>query len=78
MKDANKLLDNIVDSLISENDKIIASVSINRIDAYLMQCELFGVYYAVITSNGISLIFDNLDDAKAFYSYVKSHIRSMH
>ncbi len=74
MKDANKLLDNLVDSLIGENDKIIASVSINGVEAYLMQCELFGVYYAVVTSNGINQIFDNLEDANIFYKGIKAHL----
>lgn len=74
MKDASKLLDNLVDSLIDENDKIIASVSINGIEAYLMQCELFGVYYAVVTSNGINQIFDNLEDANIFYKGIKAHL----
>lgn len=77
MKDASKLLDNIVDSLISENDKIIAGSSINGIDAYLMQCELFGVYYAVVTSNGINQIFDNLEDANIFYKGIKAHLMGM-
>lgn len=74
MKDASKLLDNIVNSLIGENDKIIASVSINGIEAYLMQCELFGVYYAVVTSNGINQIFDDLEDSNIFYKGIKAHL----
>ena len=74
MKDANKLLDNLVDSLIGENDKIIASVSINGIEAYLMQCELFGIYWSVTTSNGITQIFDNLEDANIFYKGIKAHL----
>lgn len=77
MKEANKLLDDIVDSLIGENDKIIASVSINGIEAYLMQCELFGIYWAVTTSNGISQIFDNLEDANIFYKGIKAHLVGM-
>ena len=74
MKDANKLLDNLVDSLIGENDKIIASVSINGVEAYLMQCELFGIYWAVTTSNGINQIFDSLEDASIFYKGIKAHL----
>lgn len=74
MKNANKLLDNLVDSLIGENDKIIASVSINGVEAYLMQCELFGVYYAVVTSNGINQVFDDLEDANIFYKGIKAHL----
>lgn len=74
MKDAKTLLDNLIDSLISENDKILSSVSINGIAAYLMQCELFGVYYAVTTSNGITQIFDNFEDAHIFYKWIKSHL----
>ena len=77
MKNANKLLDDIVNSLIDENDKIIASVSINGVEAYLMKCELFGVYYAVVTSNGISQIFDNLEDANIFYKGIKAHLLGM-
>lgn len=77
MKDATKLLDNIVNSLIGENDKIIASVSINGIEAYLMKCELFGVYWAVTTSNGINQIFDNLEDANIFYKGIKAHLVGM-
>ena len=77
MKNANKLLDNLVDSLIGENDKILASVSINGVEAYLMQCELFGVYYAVVTSNGINQIFDNLEDANIFYKGIKAHLVGM-
>lgn len=77
MKDANKLLDNIVDSLISEKDKIIASVSINGIEAYLMQCELFSVYWAVTTSNGITQIFDSLENANIFYKEIKAHLMDM-
>lgn len=74
MKDANKLLDNLVDSLIGENDKILASVSINGVEAYLMQCELFGIYWAVTTSNGINQIFDSLEDASIFYKGIKAHL----
>lgn len=77
MKNASKLLDNIIDSLIGENDRIIAGAAINGIEAYLMQCELFGVYYAVVTSNGITQIFDNLKDANIFYKGIKAHLVGM-
>lgn len=77
MKEANKLLDDIVNSLIGENNKILASVSINGIDAYLMHCDLFGIYWAVTTSNGINQIFDSLEDANIFYKGIKAHLVGM-
>lgn len=71
MKDANKLLDAIIDSLTSENDKIIASVSINRNTACLMELYLLGKFYAVYASDGVIETFDNLKDALRFYSQIK-------
>lgn len=71
-------VDNIVDSLIEENDNILVFIIIKDVRAYLIKGDFMGVYYAVVTNTGITQFFVNIENAKAFYNDVKAYIRAMH
>ena len=77
MKNAKDLLNEILESSFSENDKILSMCTIDGVTAYLVQCELFGIYWGVVTSNGINQVFDDLEDANIFYKGIKAHLVGM-